>query len=279
MPQLAITGSTGYIGGAVARLLSAAEIPVRLLARDVSRAPELPHAEVAEAEYGHVPSSAAALRGIDTVFMVSLVDGTDRVLDHQDFVDAAVQAGVRHVVYLSFVGANQEAVEPAARTHGATESYLTDSGLDVTIIRSNYFAESLLHFYQDGQIRGPAGDGRIAAVARHDVAAAVAAVLSDPSAHVGSVYELTGPESLSFHTIAEIFGRVFAETCTYVAETDEQAHASRLHYGAPPEVLDSWLSAYVAVRHGVHGHVTDDVRHLTGRAPTAAEDVLSRLPE
>lgn len=279
MPHLAITGSTGHIGGAVARLLSEAEVPVRLLARDASRAPDLPHAEVAQSEYGHVPSSAAALRGIETVFMISLVDGADRLLEHQDFVDAAVQAGVRHIVYLSFVGADEDSQQTYARTHGATESYLTDSGLDVTIVRSNYFAETLLHFHRDGLIRGPAGDGRIAAVARHDVAAAVAAVLSDPKAHVDKVYELTGPEALDFHAVAEILGRAFGEGCRYIAESDEDARANRLHFGAPPEVLDSWLSAYVSIRHGVYGHVTGDVQHLTGRAPTSVEHVLSHLQE
>ena len=279
MPHVAISGATGHIGGAVAQILSNAEVPARLLVRDPSRAPKLPHTEVMRAQYEYVPECVTALTGIDTVFMVSIVDGSDQLLTHQDFIDAAMKAGVRQVVYLSFVGAAEDSPQPYARTHGATESYLGASGLDVTVVRSNYFAEALLHFHQDGYIRGPAGDGRIAAVARQDVAAAVAAVMMNPTSHVGKTYELTGPEAVDFHGIADIFSHVLGEDCTYVAEIDADAHANRLHYGAPPEVLDAWLSAYVSVRHGTHGHVTGDVEHLTGQLPTSTEDTLSRLQE
>lgn len=279
MPHVAITGSTGHVGAGAARILSAAGVPARLIVRDPDRAPDLPHTEVVRAEYDHVRRCVAALEGIDTVFMVSIVDGAERLTAHQDFVDAAVQAGVRHVVYLSFVGADEHAASIYPREHGATEAYLAATDLDTTIVRSNYFAESLLHFHTGGQISGPVGDGRISAVARDDVAAAVAAVLADPSEHVAKTYELTGAEALSFADIAALFETVLGEPCDFVDQTDEQARASRSSLRAPEEILQDWLSMYVAVRQGAHGHVTGDVRHLLGHDPELAISALSRLQE
>lgn len=279
MPHVAITGSTGHVGAGAARILSAAGVSARLLVRDPDRAPDLPHTEVVRAEYDHVPRCVAALEGIDTVFMVSIVDGAERLTAHQDFVDAAVQAGVRHVVYLSFVGADEHAASIYPREHGATEAYLAATDLDTTIVRSNYFAESLMHFYTGDQISGPVGDGRISAVARDDVAAAVAAVLADPSGHVAKTYELTGAEALSFADIAALIEKVLGEPCDFVDQTDEQARASRSSLRAPDEILQDWLSMYVAVRQGAHGHVTGDVRHLLGRDPELAISALSRLQE
>jgi hypothetical protein len=76
---------------------------------------------------------------------------------------------------------------------------------------------------QDGMIRGPAGDGRVAAVARANVARVVAAVLRDPDRHRGVTYDLTGPEALDFSTIADILGAHSGKSIRYHNETIAEA--------------------------------------------------------
>ncbi len=275
MPHVAITGSTGHVGGTAARILSDAGIAVRLLVREPARAPDLPHAEVVRADYGHVRECVAALAGIDTVFMVSIIDGTDRRLQQQDFIDAVAQTGVRQVVYLSFVGAAEDAAGVFTRHHGVTETYLADADLDVTILRVNYYAEALVQLRCEDGFRAPVSDGRVAAVARADVGAAVAAVLRDPRSHVGQVYELSGPEALTFTEIAALFEQITGQPHRFVDESDQESRSSRADYGAPADELEAWLSMFRAIRHGVHGHVTGDVRHLLGRDPVRAVEALS----
>ncbi len=279
VPHLVLTGATGVVGSIAAHHLAEAGHTARLIVRDAARAPDLPGFEIAAFPEEGGPSLLSALAGIDTALMVSAHEDDRRLLLHQDFVDAAVRSGVRQIVYLSFVGAAEDATSLYARVHGATESYLLDSGLDVTIIRSNFYAETLLEFVHDDQIRAPSSDGRIAAVARADVGAAVGAVLSDPKTHVGQVYELSGPEALSFDDVAALLEPVLGVPLTYTAQTDEEARRQKGEHGAPTEVLDAWMSAYVAIRRGVHGHVTDDVRHLTGRPPTPAAQALAHWQE
>lgn len=279
MPTLAITGATGVVGSTAARHLAAAGQTARLIVRDAARTPDLPGFEIAAFAHDGGPSLLSALSGIDTALMVSAHEDDRRLRLHQDFVDASVRCGVRQIVYLSYVGAAEDATDTYARDHGATESYLLDSGLDVTIVRSNLYAETLPEFVHEDQIRAPAADGRIAAVARADVGAALGAVLLDPQTHVGQTYELSGPEALSFDDVATLLSPVLGVPLAYTPQTDEEARQQKQAFGAPAEVLDGWLSAYVAIRQGIHGQVTGDVRHLTGRAPTPAAEALARWQE
>ncbi|MET0820591.1 MAG: SDR family oxidoreductase, partial [Aeromicrobium sp.] len=256
MTLIALTGSTGAVGGTAAHLLADAGTPVRLLVRDPARAPHLAAADVRTAAYGD-DGCVDALAGVDTVFMVSGHEASDRLDQHRSFVDAAVQAGVRQVVYLSFVGASATSGFTLGRDHGATEDHIRASGLDWTFVRDNFYAEILPQFADDeGVIRGPAGHGRVAAVSQRDVGAVVAHVLQDPRDHVGRTYDLTGPEALTFDDVAQITSRITGRPFSFVDETIDEARASRAHFGAPDWLVDAWISTYTAIRDGELEHVS-----------------------
>ncbi|WP_422934348.1 NAD(P)H-binding protein [Sinomonas sp. P47F7] len=119
-PPLAITGVTGVVGREVARQLAEAGLEVRLLARDPAKAPELPGAVVLPCDYGDPAVSGPSLAGVETLFMVSGRENEHRVAEHKAFIDAAGAAGVRHVVYTSFMGAAPDAIFTLARDHHAT---------------------------------------------------------------------------------------------------------------------------------------------------------------
>jgi NAD(P)H dehydrogenase (quinone) len=275
MTIIALTGSTGAVGGTAAHLLADAGTSVRLLVRDPRRAPHLAGADVRAATYGQ-PGCVAALEGVDTVFMVSGHEAADRLDQHRSFVDAAVEAGVRQVVYLSFVGASATSGFTLGRDHGATEDHLRASGLDWTFVRDNFYAEILPRFADaEGVIRGPAGQGRVAAVSQRDVGAVVAHVLGDPRLHVGRTYDLTGPEALTFDDVAAITRRITGRPCTFVDETVDEARASRAHFGAPDWQVDAWISTYTAIRDGELEHVSGDVERLLGRPATSFEEAVA----
>src|SRR5688572_12206813 len=121
MTPLAVTGSTGQLGGRIARLLAAADVPQRLLVRELARAPQLPGATAVQAEYADRAVARHALSGVQTVLMVSASESPDRVDQHRAFVDAAVEAGLQNLVYTSFYGASPDATFTLARDHWATE--------------------------------------------------------------------------------------------------------------------------------------------------------------
>lgn len=273
--KIAVTGATGRLGSRVAHRLAEAGLPQRLLVRDPSRAPELPGAETARAAYADPDAVRAALAGIETVFMVSAAETAERVAEHRAFVDAAVAAGVRRVVYTSFYGAAPDATFTLARDHWATEQHLRQSPLAWTFLRDNLYLEMLPQFVgRDGVLRGPAGDGRVAGIALDDVADVAVAVLREPGPHEGQTYELTGPQSLTLGQVAEIVTLVTGRPVTYHAETEPEAYASRAAYGAPDWQVEAWVSTYLAIARGELATVTDAVERLTGVAPLTLDDLL-----
>lgn len=273
---IAITGSTGRLGGIVARRLSEVGATQRLLVRDLGRVPDLPAATAVEASYGDRGAVVAALEGVEVVLMVSAHEGPERLDQHVTFVDAAAEAGVEHLVYTSFVGAASDSTFTLARDHWATEEHIRASGLHHTFLRDNLYLDDLSHFAgDDGVIRGPAGTGRVAGVAVADIADAAVAVLLDPGAHVDRTYDLTGGEALSMDGVAEVITRVTGRTVSFHDETIDEAYASRAAaYGAPDWQLDAWVSTYTAIANGDLAAVSADVEALTGHPPATLTDVL-----
>jgi NAD(P)H dehydrogenase (quinone) len=277
LPPVAVTGVTGAVGGQVARALVAEGVPLRLLARTPSKVAPLPGCTVLPSSYGDGEPSVAALRGVSTLFMVSAAEDEDRLSQHRAFVAAAVEAGVQHVVYTSFAAAAKDAVFTLGRDHWATERAIVDAGLAHTFLRDSFYLDFLPEIVgEDGVIRGPAGDGRVAAVARADVARAATAVLLDPEPHRGVTYELTGPEALSFADVAEQVAAAQGRPVSYHAETLEEAYASRARYGAPRWLVDAWVSTYTAIATGELARVSDDVQRLTGRPPLTLRRLLAQ---
>jgi uncharacterized protein YbjT (DUF2867 family) len=274
-PGLAVTGSTGWLGGLVARDLAERGVSLRLLVRDAGRAPQLPGSVAAECRYGDTDEVRAALDGVRTLFMVSASESADRLKEHTSFVDAAAAAGVEHVVYVSFFGAAPDATFTLARDHAATEAHIRRSGMAWTFLRDNLYLEFMDQMVgDDGVIRGPADDGRAAVVAHADIARAAVAVLLDPSAHAGATYDLTGPESLTFTEIAAVVSDVTGREVSFHDETVEEAYASRAVYGAPDWQVDAWVSTYTAVAAGELDGVSGAVEQLTGRPPTSLREYL-----
>jgi NAD(P)H dehydrogenase (quinone) len=269
---LALTGSTGQLGGRVAAQLS--DLAPILLVRDASRAPEIAGSEVRLAPYG--PDAAEALAGVDTLFMVSAAEAFDRREQHRAFIAAAARAGVGHVVYTSFSGASADAHFTLGRDHADAEQAIKASGMAYTLLRDNFYADLVPYFAdQQGVIRGPAGDGRVAAVARADIADVATVVLRDPATHAGATYELTGPEALTMAEIADRAGKVLGRELSFHDETVEEAYASRSSYGAEQWQLDAWVSTYTAIRNGEVARVTDDVERLTGHPARTLEQSLT----
>lgn len=273
---LAVTGSTGALGQLVARALSEQGIEQRLLVRDLARAPELPGAAPVLFAYDDHDLARSALAGVDTLFMVSGAEAVDRLAQHRAFVDAAADSGVEHIVYTSFFGAAPECTFTLGRDHWATEEHIRASGMGFTFLRDNFYLELMADLVgEDGVIRGPAGDGRVSAVSRSDIARCAVAALLDPTTHAGSTYDLTGPEALTFTEIAAILAARTGRAMTFHDETLDEAYASRLKWPAEQWEYDAWVSTYTAVARGELAAVSGDVRLLTGREPVSLETLLT----
>jgi NAD(P)H dehydrogenase (quinone) len=276
MTTIAVTGASGKLGRRVAHLV--ADLHPRLVVRDASRAPVIERTTIVQASYDDRAAGVAALRGVDVLLMVSASESATRREEHRAFISAAAEAGVGHLVYTSFAGAAPDAKFTLGRDHFDAEQAIQDSGVAFTFLCDNFYLDVLPGFSdEEGTIRGPAGDGRVAAVSRADVADVAATVLRSPKDHAGATYELTGPEAFTLTEFADRASAVLDRTLRFEDETVEDAYASRkAAYGAEDWQLDAWVSTYTAIRDGEVARVSDDVRRVTGHASRSIEDVLSR---
>ena len=275
MAVLAVTGSTGRVGGLVARRLGPAVD--RLVVRDAARAPQLEgDPAVVEASYGDPVASRRALEGVDVLFMVSAAESPVRRAEHRTFIEAAAQAGVGQIVYTSFAGAAPDAIFTLGRDHFDAEQAVRATGMAWTFLRDSFYSDFFPLFADEhGVIRGPAGEGRVAAVARADVADVAVEVLRDPGAHAGQTCTLTGPEAFSVREAAERLTAALGRPFSYVEEALDEAYASRRRWSTEPWQLDAWVSTYLAIGSDRLAEVSPDVERITGHAPRTLEDAVS----
>lgn len=278
--MIAVTGASGAVGGRVAAGLAERGASLRLVVRDAARAPALDGAEVADgASYADGEAMRRAFDGADTVFFVSAGEDIDRVTLHRNVVDSAVAAGVERIVYTSFAAAAPDTAFTFGRDHFHTEEHIKASGLKWTFLRDNIYLDFVPFFAgDDGVIRGPAGDGRAAVVARDDIAAAAVSVLTGEG-HEGVAYEMTGPEALTLDEAAEQVAEAVGRPVTYVPETLEEARASRAPSGAPDWEIEGWVTTYVSIAEGELERVSNDIERLTGRKPMTLRDFLRDNPD
>jgi uncharacterized protein YbjT (DUF2867 family) len=277
---IGVTGATGHLGGRVARLLAERGVEQRLIVRDAARAPSLPFAEVAQApDYADGDAMRRALEGVEVLFLVSAGEHPDRVSLHRSAVDAAAAAGVERVVYTSFIAAAPDTTFTFGRDHFHTEEHIRATGLGHTFLRDSIYLDYVPFFASaEGVIRGPAGDGRLGAVARDDVADTAVVALLDPQ-HEGRAYEVTGREAYTLAEAARILTQVSGREVVYIEETLEEARASRAPSGAPDWEIEGWVTSYAAIADGSLDVVTDTVKRLTGHEPVTLPEFLEAHPE
>ena len=285
--MIAVTGVTGALGRRVAaRLAAAGDVPLRLVVRDAGRVPDLPGAEVVANPGGYADEAGLreALTGADTLYLVSAAEAEDRLQQHLTAVDAAVEAGVRRIVYTSFVGASPTAVFTLARQHAATEAAIAATGVRHTFLRHGMYADFVPFFatVEEGAavIAAPAGDGRVGFVSRDDLADVATAVLLDGSpTYDARILDVTGPEALSMAEAAAVLGQVTGRPVTYREQTVEEAWATRRPSGHPDWEIEGWVTSYLAIAAGELAPVTDVVPTVAGHPARTVAEHLRAHPE
>ena len=273
--MIGVTGVTGKLGGQVAKVLSQKGLKAVHIARSPERAIKYDNAEIRKASYENSEESRKALEGIKTLLMVSVKENPKRVEEHHNFIDAAKIAGVEHIVYISFYNNKKDATFTLSRDHYQTEKYIKEQGLKYTFLRDNFYIDFFLDLcFEYGEIRGPAGDGLVSAVARRDAADIVVAVMLNVQEYENKVLNLTGPRDLSMKDIVEVVGEKLGKEIFYINESVEEAYESRKVWEAEQWQYDSWVSTYTAIAKGEQSGVSLDIEKILNRPATSLEDLV-----
>ena len=256
-----VLGGTGKTGRRVVERLEARGMPVRVGSR--SGTPPF--------DWEDRSTWAPALDGIRAVYISYYPDlavpGAVEVT--RAFAELAMRSGVNRMALLSGRG------EPEAeRAEGAVR----DTGADLTILRSTWFMQNFSEDYMldhvlSGEIRLPAGDVPTPFLDIDDLADIAVEALTDDR-HVGQLYELTGPRSLTFGDAAEEIGRAAGREIRYTPVSLE-VHAHELaEHGVPPEFVEFLTYLFEEVVDGRNADTTDGVRRALGREPRDFADYV-----
>lgn len=276
--MILVLGATGSTGGEVARQLIASGVRPRLLVRNRAKATEFDgKAEIVEGDMSAGSSLASALKDTEKLYLVS--SGLEGFALEKKVIDAAKNAGVRHVVKLSAIGADQP-VLTFSEWHANVERHLMDSGMGWTMLRPGSFMSNTSLFWADtirsqGKIYHPTGNGRWPSIDPGDIAAVAVKALTQPG-HDGQGYTLTGLDSLSAAEYAEKFSQALGRPITFVDVPAEAAKEGMLKTGMPEEYADALLNLLGAIRAGHGDIVTNTFEELTGHKPATFEDWLRR---
>ncbi|GGO43679.1 NAD(P)H-binding protein [Streptomyces lasiicapitis] len=264
--MLMITGATGALGKLVTARLAGRD--------DVVIGTRTPGPGGRRVDFDD-PSSLD-FTGVDTLLVISAGAAEDDVVAarHEAVITAAEKAGVGHLVYTSLSGDGDHLTYALA--HRWTERRLRRSTLNWTVLRNGLYAEFLAAVAApgpDGTIAAPLGDGRLAAVAREDLADVAVRVATNPAPHAGRTYELVGEEPLGGPDLARALGGHY-EPDTLAATREAITTAGQ----ALPFQVPMLLSTYSAIAGGFldgTGVENNKLRELLGRAPRSALKVYS----
>ncbi len=274
--MILVTGATGTVGREVLKDLAWQDHKVRALVRSGEKGQSLTStgADIAIGDFTQPESLPAALEGIDKVFLLSVLD-PDQAAIQGNMIDAAKEAGVKHVVRLSALGARPDAPISLGKWHYETEQRLEASGIPWTHVRPHSFMQNLLLSAQsvasEGKVYSPLSDAKVAMIDARDIAAVCVAALTTEG-HEGKAYEITGPEALSYYDVAEKLSAVTDKEVSYVDITPETAKQTMMKSGMPEWTADALNELYAFYRQGKGDQVTTIVKEVTDKDPRAFID-------
>jgi uncharacterized protein YbjT (DUF2867 family) len=264
-----VTGATGNTGRALVENLVRAGVPVRAMVRTEAGRSQLPDGvPAAVADFDDPASLAAALAGAERAYLVTPSSGQAEAQQVR-FADLAAKAGVRHLVVLSQLAAEEDSPVRFLRYHAAVERHVRELGIGYTFLRPNLFFQGLLAFAQtiaaEGRLYAPIGDAAVSAVDVRDIADVAAVALTEPG-HEGATYTLTGPAAITHAQIAAALSDALGREITFT-DVPPGAFAASLAGILPPWQADGLLEDYAHYRRGEAAAVSPAVADVTGRTP------------
>lgn len=287
--MILVTGATGHFGKSTIDFLLKKGISstnIVALVRDEEKAAEIKSKGVAlrTGDYDNYTSLVNAFTGVEKLLFVSGSDIMNRNAQHRNVVSAAKEAGVKHIVYTGFLGKDETETSLlwiVIESHLKTEAWLKESGIDYTILKNTLYMDFVPAFLGDkvletGVIYLPAGNGKVGAVLRSEMAEATANILAN-SKHAGKTYRFTNQEAFSYQEVAQQLSEITGKTINYISPTADEYAQTLTEHGVPADYIGLFSSFAVAQEKGELEMVGSDLEQILGRKPTTVKTFLTQV--
>lgn len=272
---LLITGASGTIGKELVKQLKARDADfVVMSSKPAAVVGGFP---AVRGDFADANSLRQAFAGVKTLFLLFPFT-PESVTLARNAVEAAKASGVTHIVRSSGAGAQAGSPVAIAELQGRIDAMIEQSGIAYTLLRPAGFMQNWVNFYADqikaGSYAAAHGDAAITMVDVRDIAEVAAIVLTNPTAHAGRAYTLTGGEALSTGEQVAMISRAIGRPVRYEAISPEQAETALRGWGLPPAQIALYSSLAYVYRQGWAAGLSPDVQTLTGHVPRSFVDFV-----
>lgn len=286
--MILVTGASGQFGHAAIQALLDKNYPaneIYALVRDEAKGEDLKALGVnlRIGDYESEESLVKAFEGIDKVLFVSASDVEKRWPQHENVVNAMTKAGVKHVVYTSYIfdeNKGDSAIDFIIDTHIKTEELIKNTSLKYTFMQNNLYMDFVPVFAGEQVLENgiyfPAGDGKMAVVLRSEMAeAAVNALLS--SEHENKTYNISNSEAYTYQDVADAISEITGKTVPYISPSRAEYETVLGDAGVPQPYIAMFSGFAQAIKEGDLDKANDDFANLLGRKPTDLKTYLKEV--
>ncbi len=286
--MILVTGATGHFGKAtIDSLLEKGIATSNLVAlvRSEGKATTLRDkgVQIRTGDYNNYDALKAAFRGVDKLLLVSSSDiKNDRLTQHKNAINAAIENGVQHIAYtgMDIKDFETTAIPHVMQVHIDTANYLKGIGIPYTLLNNNLYADLLPMFLGKNPLETgiffPAGNGKTPFAARTDMAAAAAVVLTTPG-HENKEYVIRAETAYSFAEIAEALSEIAGKEVKYLAP-DADTYIAQLVKGGVPKESATFLAGFgVAIGKKEFETNRSDLKTLLGKEPIRLKEFLKSI--
>lgn len=283
--MLLVTGATGQLGKGIVQFLEQKNklSEVAVLVRDAAKANDLKEKGVTIriGDYHQPELLNEALKGIDTVVLISSNDFNDRIGQHKNVIDAATKNGVKHILYtgVSMHDINLSPLKPFLEDHYQTEDYIKESGIPYTFLQHTLYADVLPMFIGPNPVETgvffAAGEGKVTFADRLDLAEAIANILISEG-HINKTYRMTNTTAYSFQEVATYLSELSGKEVNYVSPTEKEFQEALEGMGLPTPIVQMSLGFAAGIKNNDFDTPFSDLQTILGRKPTDLKAYLQK---